>query len=60
MQTNDAFRAEVSSAVCFLLSDGARYITGVSIDVSGGSHLVHDPANGKDHAGWPKYDEHKL
>jgi hypothetical protein len=31
---------EVSSAVMFLLSPGASYITGVNLDVGGGSHLV--------------------
>lgn len=32
-------RAEISSAICFLLSDGARYITGQVIAIDGGSSL---------------------
>ena len=31
--------AEISSAICFLLSDGARYITGQTIAIDGGSSL---------------------
>jgi citronellol/citronellal dehydrogenase len=31
--------AEVSAAVCFLLSDGARYINGATLQVDGGSPL---------------------
>ncbi|WP_218110092.1 SDR family oxidoreductase [Oligoflexus tunisiensis] len=31
--------AEISSAVCFLLSDGARYINGATLRVDGGSPL---------------------
>ncbi|HUE08701.1 MAG TPA: SDR family oxidoreductase [Acidimicrobiales bacterium] len=30
---------DVAAAVCFLLSDEARQITGISIDVDGGNHL---------------------
>jgi citronellol/citronellal dehydrogenase len=36
----DGTEAEVSSAVTFLLSDGAAYITGVSIPVDGGAPLI--------------------
>ena len=31
---------EVSAAVVFLLSPGASYISGISMDVGGGSHLT--------------------
>ena len=30
---------DVAAAVCFLLSDEARQITGITLDVDGGNHL---------------------
>jgi NAD(P)-dependent dehydrogenase (short-subunit alcohol dehydrogenase family) len=30
---------DVAAAVCFLLSDDARQITGINLDVDGGNHL---------------------
>ena len=30
---------DIAAAVCFLLSDDARQITGVTLDVDGGNHL---------------------
>ena len=37
--TSNPIKAEVSAAVCFLLSDAAAYINGVCIRVDGGSPL---------------------
>lgn len=49
---------EVSSAVVFLLSPGASYITGINLDVGGGSHLSPLPLTyliKKDqYTPWPK------
>ena len=30
---------DIAAAVCFLLSDEARQITGITLDVDGGNHL---------------------
>ncbi len=30
---------DIAAAVCFLLSDDARQITGITLDVDGGNHL---------------------
>ena len=30
---------DIAGAVCFLLSDDARQITGITLDVDGGNHL---------------------
>lgn len=45
--------AEVSSIVCFLLSPGASYITGVTVEVDGGSSLYGCPWEVPDHESWP-------
>ena len=46
---------EVSSAVTFLLSPGASYITGINMDVGGGSHLTPSPLSlqGREWDPWP-------
>ena len=31
---------DIAAAVCFLLSDDARQITGITMDVDGGNHLT--------------------
>jgi 3-oxoacyl-[acyl-carrier protein] reductase len=31
---------DIAAAVCFLLSDEARQITGITLDVDGGNHLT--------------------
>jgi NAD(P)-dependent dehydrogenase (short-subunit alcohol dehydrogenase family) len=30
---------DIAAAVCFLLSDDARQITGINLDVDGGNHI---------------------
>ena len=45
--------AEVSSIVCFLLSPGASYITGVTVEVDGGSSLYGCPWEVPNHDSWP-------
>jgi NAD(P)-dependent dehydrogenase (short-subunit alcohol dehydrogenase family) len=46
---------EVSSAVVFLLSPGASYITGINLDVGGASHLTPVPLtlSMKSYDAWP-------
>ena len=46
---------EVSSAVVFLLSPAASYITGINMDVGGGSHLTPVPLTIKlkSYTPWP-------
>ncbi len=43
---------DVAAAVCFLLSDEAAAITGVTIDVDGGNHLQS--------GGWTPITDPKL
>lgn len=47
---------EVSAVVCFLLSDGAQYVSGISIDVGGAGHLATEVQMNRDHDGWKKYE----
>ena len=44
---------EVSSLACFLLSPGASYITGTTVEVDGGSSLYHSPGQVPEHDEWP-------
>jgi peroxisomal trans-2-enoyl-CoA reductase len=46
---------EVASAVVFLLSPGAAYISGISLAVDGASHLTPSTRFVHDHEGWPQY-----
>lgn len=50
---------EVSSVVCFLLSPGAQYVSGVSVDVGGAGHLATESQLNRDHVGWEKYEWQK-
>jgi NAD(P)-dependent dehydrogenase (short-subunit alcohol dehydrogenase family) len=50
---------EISSTVLFLLSPGASFISGISIDVGGGSHLTPNPfmfTQKLEYPPWPKYE----
>lgn len=46
---------EVSSAVCFLLSPGASFISGTSLDVTGGGSLYTNILTVPKHENWPAY-----
>ena len=43
---------EVSSVVCFLLSPGASYVTGTTVEIDGGSSLYHCTWNVPKHSKW--------
>lgn len=43
---------EVSSVVCFLLSPGASYVTGTTVEIDGGSSLYHCMWNVPKHNNW--------
>uniref|UniRef100_A0A1A8QHT9 Peroxisomal trans-2-enoyl-CoA reductase n=2 Tax=Nothobranchius rachovii TaxID=451742 RepID=A0A1A8QHT9_9TELE len=45
---------EISSAVCFLLSPGASYISGATLKVDAGQSLYHSMWEIPDHTSWPK------
>jgi len=55
--------AEISSAICFLLSDAAAYITGACINIDGGASLnthfcpIPDHKNSTPYKGWEGVDE---
>ena len=51
-----ATEAEVASAIVFLLSPGASFITGVTIQIDGGSSLGSAIYPSIDHAGSPPYN----
>ncbi|XP_072296457.1 peroxisomal trans-2-enoyl-CoA reductase [Eucyclogobius newberryi] len=48
---------EISSAVCFLLSPGASYISGATLRVDSGQSLYHSVLEIPDHSAWPKAPE---
>ncbi|MGQ0596825.1 SDR family oxidoreductase [Aquabacterium sp.] len=48
--------AEVSSVICFLLSPGASFITGVTVAIDGGAPLNSPLMPTPNHAGAPSYD----
>jgi peroxisomal trans-2-enoyl-CoA reductase len=53
--------AEVSGAVCFLLSPAASYITGTTIKVDGGQSFYRSPLTIPDHNGFPPpYEDDSL
>ena len=52
--------AEVSSAVCFLLSPAAAFITGITMAVDGGSSLYRQIAPVPDHPGTPEWNGFHL
>ncbi|XP_038162374.1 peroxisomal trans-2-enoyl-CoA reductase [Cyprinodon tularosa] len=45
---------EISSAVCFLLSPGASYISGATLKVDAGQSLYHSLWEIPDHSSWPE------
>ncbi|MFO1339186.1 MAG: SDR family oxidoreductase [Burkholderiaceae bacterium] len=51
-----ATEAEVASAIVFLLSPGASFITGVTVQIDGGASLGSAIYPSIDHAGSPPYD----
>ncbi|MGM9489474.1 SDR family oxidoreductase [Ideonella sp. YS5] len=51
-----ATEAEVASAIVFLLSPGASFITGVTLQIDGGASLGSAIYPSIDHAGSPPYD----
>jgi len=48
--------AEVSSVICFLLSPGASFITGITVAIDGGAPLHSPVMPTANHAGAPSYD----
>ncbi|XP_028283627.1 peroxisomal trans-2-enoyl-CoA reductase [Parambassis ranga] len=48
---------EVSSAVCFLLSPAASYISGATLKVDAGQSLYHSMWEIPDHSAWPEAPE---
>ncbi len=48
--------AEVSSVICFLLSPGASFITGVTVAIDGGAPLNSPLMPTPNHTGTPSYD----
>jgi citronellol/citronellal dehydrogenase len=48
--------AEVSAAICFLLSPGAAFITGVTLPIDGGAPLGNALFPDSDHAPSPEYN----
>ncbi|KAJ0058987.1 hypothetical protein NL108_003343 [Boleophthalmus pectinirostris] len=48
---------EISSAVCFLLSPGASYISGATLRVDAGQSLYHSVWEIPDHSAWPEAPE---
>ncbi|KAK5622783.1 hypothetical protein CRENBAI_024746 [Crenichthys baileyi] len=45
---------EISSAVCFLLSPGASYVSGATLKVDAGQSLYHSLWEIPDHSSWPE------
>ncbi|XP_023191362.1 peroxisomal trans-2-enoyl-CoA reductase isoform X13 [Xiphophorus maculatus] len=45
---------EISSAVCFLLSPGASYISGATLKVDAGQSLYHSLWEVPEHSSWPE------
>jgi citronellol/citronellal dehydrogenase len=48
--------AEVSAAICFLLSPGAAFITGVTLPIDGGAPLGNALFPDSDHAPSPEFN----
>lgn len=48
---------EISSAVCFLLSPGASYISGATLRIDAGQSLYHSTWEIPDHSAWPEAPE---
>ena len=48
--------AEVSSAICFLLSPGSAFITGVTLAIDGGASLHSSVFPSMDHEPAPTFD----
>ena len=48
--------AEVSSVICFLLSPGAAFVTGITVAIDGGAPLHSPVMPTPNHAGAPTYD----
>ncbi|MEQ2238841.1 hypothetical protein ILYODFUR_037440, partial [Ilyodon furcidens] len=44
----------ISSAVCFLLSPGASYVSGATLKVDAGQSLYHSLWEIPDHSSWPE------
>lgn len=48
--------AEVSSVICFLLSPGAAFVTGITVPIDGGAPLNNPVMPQANHAGSPRYN----